>query len=303
MKVICFDIEATDNGEILELSVFNYPAKKEIYHSYFKPEKAKEWRNTEQIHHITPLMVADAPRFKSDRKRIQKLIDSADIIVGFAVDNDLRYLYNSGINFKEKIPVLDVRDLFWVVKGKECGLEFGNVPKLTKCAELVGMDFAEETDAHSATNDTLATLRLMEHLLKDYNNAKVDVALCTAIRKKLEADHEEVMERNAKGVIRLQPTEGGYRIKNNRWIEDEIPSADPDEYIIKVNSRFLAEHDIRTMFSRRASKIKPAVYLLRKADIDKFLAYTNTYNAVQELLYRNRYGYKRTKNQFDFRIG
>ena len=35
MKAICFDIEATDRGEMLELSMFSYPEKKETYHSYY----------------------------------------------------------------------------------------------------------------------------------------------------------------------------------------------------------------------------------------------------------------------------
>lgn len=37
MNLISLDIEATDSGEILELSIFQYEDAKEIYHSYFKP--------------------------------------------------------------------------------------------------------------------------------------------------------------------------------------------------------------------------------------------------------------------------
>lgn len=92
-------------------------------------------------------------------------MDNCDVIVGFAVGNDLRYLRHAGINIAQNKKVIDVRDLFGLVKGREFGIEYDSAPSLSKCASLVGMDFAEETDAHSATNDTLATLNLLDVLL------------------------------------------------------------------------------------------------------------------------------------------
>lgn len=304
MNIICFDIEATDNGEILELSVFSYPGNNEIYHSYFKPVKAKEWKTTEQIHHITPLTVASAPRFSDESKKIQAVISSCDMITGFAIENDLRYLRNAGIHIDKKIPTVDVRDLFWVSRGKEYGLTFGSVPRLSKCAEMAGLDFDEQEDAHSATNDTLATLKLFELLINEYNGGKADVALCRRIERQMDIDREEMMRVNARGIISLQPVgDGGYKLKNNRLPDDnEVRRQDDGGYAVIVESRYLAEHDLRSMFARRADRFKPSVYRLRKADIERFLAYSNSYNEVQEMIYRNRYGCKRAKVHLDFNV-
>lgn len=204
MKAICFDIEATDRGEMLELSMFSYPEKKEAYHSYYKPVKSKEWKTTEAIHHITPAMVADAPRFASERSKVQELIDACELIVGFAIDNDLRYLRGAGVNIPEKKPVLDVRDLVYMVKGKECDLRYGTVPSLSKCAQMAGLDFTEESDAHSATNDTLATLDLLDALLQASGH-KLDARLLNDLDACLEEAREEQLRLSARGVLRLVP--------------------------------------------------------------------------------------------------
>lgn len=302
MNVICFDIEATDNGEILELSVFSYPEIKEIYHSLFLPEKAKEWPTTEKIHHITPQMVANAPLFSARRKEIQRIIDKADMIVGFALDNDLRYMKNNGIKVTGKAKI-DTRELFLVAKGEEFGMEYGSAPRLAKCAELMGLDFSETEDAHSATNDTRATLQLLKLLLKDYNGNRLTTDLPTRIETRMEQLYQEQLKKNAHGVLRLQPVEGGgYRLKNNKFDSTKTPEPIKGEYSIIVESRFAAEHDLRLAFAHKADKMRAGVYRLRKADIDKFLAYTNTFNAIQELVCRNRYGYRRARNHLDFDI-
>lgn len=301
MKAICFDIEATDRGEMLELSMFSYSEKKEAYHSYYKPVKSKEWKTTEAIHHITPAMVADAPRFASERSKVQELIDACELIVGFAIDNDLRYLRGAGVNIPEKKPVLDVRDLVYMVKGKECDLRYGTVPSLSKCAQMAGLDFTEESDAHSATNDTLATLDLLDALLQASGH-KLDARLLNDLDACLEEAREEQLRLSARGVLRLVPAPGGvYKIKNNHLDQNTPPLAD-GELAIQVDSRYLAEHELRTMFDKRQDKGRPMHYILRKADIDRFLGYKNVYNPVQELVYRNKYGPRRYRNHLDFDV-
>lgn len=301
MNVICFDIEATDNGEMLELSVFSYPAMEEIFHSYFHPDKAREWPTTERIHHITPQMVASSPRFTEKKTGVQKLIDESDLIIGFAVDNDLRYLRRAGINISQKKPVIDVRDMFMMVYGRHFEIAYGAVPRLAKCAELIGLSFTEEEDAHSATNDTRATLQLFDRLLKEHNGGTLTPTLPKEIGVCMDEMHEEMLRHNAKGALRLIPCHGGgYKLKNNR-LEDAQPlEVEDGEYAIRVNSRFLGEHDMRQTFMRRADKFRAGVYNLRKSDIERFMAYKNEFNAVQEMVCRNRYGYKRSKNHLEF---
>lgn len=301
MKAICFDIEATDRGEMLELSVFEYPEKRESYHSYYKPLNSKEWKTTEAIHHITPAMVTDAPRFDAERKRVQALIDACDMIVGFAIDNDLRYLRNARVKISDKKPVLDVRDFFFMVKGNECGVKYGSVPSLSKCAVMVGMDFIEETDAHSATNDTLATLDLLDVLLSE-SGRSLNFDLLDDLRVCLEEAREARLRENAHGILRLVPGPVGlYRIKNSR-VDADTPTPVEGEFAIRVESRFLAEHELRNLFAKRQDKGRLGHYSLRQADIDRFLAYTNVYDPVRELIYRSRYGARRSKNHLAFDV-
>lgn len=302
MKVICFDIEATDNGEILELSVFSWPENKEIYHSYYKPDKAKEWKTTEKLHHITPQMVADAPRFLRERRKVQEILNSCDLIIGFSIDNDFRYLKSADINIPSDKKVIDVQHLVWVAKGEEFGLKLNSLPSLSKCAQLAGMNFSEEEDAHSATNDTAATLELFDRMLDAYNGGRLEDDLNIKLEKKIEDGQEMIRQENAQGFIRLIPVEaGGYKIKNNAFCEEMIKPID-GEISIRVASRYMAEHDIRKMFERRADKSKMSIYHLRPIDIERFLAYSNTYNAVQEKICRNRYAVKKTKARLDFKI-
>lgn len=56
------------------------------------------------------------------------------------------------------------------------------------------------------------------------------------------------------------------------------------------------------MFDKRQDKGRPMHYILRKADIDRFLGYKNVYNPVQELVYRNKYGPRRYRNHLDFDV-
>ena len=164
---------------------------------------------------------------------MQELIDACELIVGFAIDNDLRYLRGAGVNIPEKKPVLDVRDLVYMVKGKECDLRYGTVPSLSKCAQMAGLDFTEESDAHSATNDTLATLDLLDALLQASGH-KLDARLLNDLDACLEEAREEQLRLSARGVLRLVPAPGGvYKIKNNHLDQNTPPLAD-GELVLEI---------------------------------------------------------------------
>ena len=282
MNLICLDIEATDNGEMLELSVINHSDLSTAYHSYFRPPTARTWPNSQAVHHISPEMVRNSPAVKKERPAIQRVIDSADGIVGFAVDNDIRYLQGSDIKVKEGTKIIDVRDWFWYYKGKYLDIEFGAVPRLAKCAELLGFEFSEESEAHSAANDTLMTIRLFNALVEE---SRMDLPLEEAIvRFETLFDEERRLhaEKMAKGFISLVRTPKGYMLKNNH----QHPASDA-EHSIEVSGRFQAEHDLREKFRKRESAADPNFYDLRKSDIEFFNAYTNIFDAEKEEFYRH----------------
>ncbi|MDE6379635.1 MAG: hypothetical protein K2L11_04115 [Muribaculaceae bacterium] len=282
MNLICLDIEATDNGEMLELSVINHSDLTTAYHSYFRPPTARTWPNSQAVHHISPEMVKDSPSIKKERPAIQRVIDSADGIVGFAVDNDIRYLQGSNINVSADKKIIDVRDWFWYYKGKYLDIEFGSVPRLAKCAELLGFEFSEESEAHSAANDTLMTIRIFNALMEE---AHMDLPLDEAIVRfetLFEEERRLYAEKMARGFISLVRTQKGYILKNNH----RHPAADA-EHSIEVPGRFLAEHELREKFRKRESAADRNFYDLRKSDIEFFNTYTNTYDPDKEEFYRH----------------
>ena len=127
MDIICLDAEFTESEELLELSVFNLDGK-EVYHRFFKPEQISEWRT--DIHHITPEMVADEPTFAQCREEVQRLLDSAFALTGFAVGNDLRVLTRSGIAGLETKRMIDVKDMYWYLRGIPEEMSPFTVPQL-----------------------------------------------------------------------------------------------------------------------------------------------------------------------------
>lgn len=281
MNAICFDIEATDNGEMLELSVYAYPDKNEIYHSYYKPPRARRWPISEKVHHITPEMVADKPLFKAERRRVQQIVDAADILIGFSVDNDIKYLKDNGISIADSKRVLDVRNLYELIHGKSLGVPFGNMPGLGVCAENIGIPFTEEAGAHSAGNDTLKTLDVMDLLLTTFNGGRVFSAeTVDEVNRLYDETREEYLRESARGYISLEKCGDCYRMKNNREPRDRA------DYSIEVASRYIAEHELRERFAKRQKTKDSDLYRLTADDIKFFQAYTNEYDEVKERLYK-----------------
>lgn len=282
MNLICLDIEATDNGEMLELSVINHSDCSTAYHSYFRPPTARIWPNSQAVHHISPEMVKDAPSIRKERPAIQRIIDGADGIIGFAVDNDIRYLQGSNVKIGEDIKVIDVRDWFWYYKGRYLDIEFGSVPRLAKCAELLGFEFSEESEAHSAANDTLMTIKLFNALVAEADTGlSIEETICR-FETIFEEERRLYAEKMARGFISLVRTPNGYLLKNNH----SRPASDA-ELSIEVSGRFQAEHDIREKFSRRETATDSHMYDLRKSDIEFFKNYTNSYDPEKEEFYRH----------------
>ena len=296
MKLISLDIEATDSGEMLELSVFRYKDKTEIYHSYYKPINTDNWSN--KAHHITPEMVKNAPTFKSERRRVQEIINEADGIIGFALHNDIKYLKNHNINIPAQIILLEVQDWFWLYIGKEIGIDFGSVPRLSKCAEILEFNFSEDTDAHSATNDTMITIKIFEKILDKCNSGEIDQVVIKNFVKSFEEERNSHAEKIAKGVLSLVRETKGYILKNNSLTTERVNGLS-----IVVNSRYLAEHDIRDKFKKRETSPNSGVYNLKNSDIDFFINYTNVYNASTEEIYRHIYNAKKSrKNRLNFNL-
>ena len=80
---IAMNFEATGyeyGDELLQLSIINFKGDI-LFNSYFKPQKHKEWIETEKENGITPEMVANAPRISEMAKQIAEIFNKADLIL------------------------------------------------------------------------------------------------------------------------------------------------------------------------------------------------------------------------------
>lgn len=169
MHIACLDTESTSTGrfnEILELAI--YSARGElILNSLYKPRRNRRWPHSEKVHGISPLMVQNKPYFQNCLRKVQKIFDRSQMVLGFALDNDVRILEQSGVTGLLPEKCLDVRELFWGVYGNELSMDFYHVPSLVKCAEFCGYVWEEGT-AHSAAADAKATLYCYEVLMRKF---------------------------------------------------------------------------------------------------------------------------------------
>ncbi|MBD5355999.1 MAG: hypothetical protein HDR88_03200 [Bacteroides sp.] len=275
MNIICLDAEFADNEELLELSIFN--REEEVYHSYYKPENIEDWRT--DIHHITPEMVMKCPSFSSQSTEVQNIINKADLITGFAVDNDLRVLTRAAINGLEDKIVLDVKDMYWFLKGRKTEMSPYSVPSLIICANSLGIDF-KEMDAHSASVDTSYTLKCFHLLLNEYKADKEDSISLSEIVKTLISEIEdakaEFVAEGAKGYIRVLRAGEYFKIKFSHLEAEDKQRVFME---IEVEDRYKAEYEIRKLLKKKEVPGKFGMYKLTNKHLSDIRNYRNIYDA------------------------
>ena len=258
MNVICLDAEFADNEELLELSAFNL-AGEEVYHSYYKP--------------------ADISDFASCREEVQSLLDDAFALTGFAVDNDLRVLTRSGIKGLDKKPVIDVKDMYWLQRGKGEGMSPFGVPSLLVCSNALGLEFLE-SEAHSASADTEATLRCFNLLMDEFVSAEGvegNDAL-TLMKLRIEEAKADFIEEGARGYVKIFKAGDLHKVKYGK-----TPESDRRLLILEVEvaDRYKAEYEIRKFLKKKEIPDKHSMYKLTNKLIEEVGKYSNTYDAEE----------------------
>ena len=276
MNIICLDAEFADNEELLELSAFNLEGK-EVYHSYYRPVNIKTWRT--DIHHITPEMVAHERTFAQCRREVQQLLDNAFALTGFAVGNDMRVLTRSGIEGLEEKRVIDVKDMYWYLRGRGEEMSPFAVPSLLVCSNALGLEFSED-EAHSASADTEATLKCFNLLLDEFK-ASEGVEAEDAVNRLREriaqgiADFVEVM---AAGYVKVFKAGELYKVKYGRLKEEDTRHLLME---VEVADRFKAEYELRKLLKKKEVPDKHGVYKLTPKLLDQIKGYRNTYDAEE----------------------
>lgn len=156
--IVIFDTETTgfsSSAEILQISVVDINGNT-ILDTYIKPTRATSWPQSMEIHHISPEMVKDAPSPIEIAPIIRNIFESADLVVGFNVNFDIRMLKQ---NFGIFIPPEKKYDVFSQFK-KDFPIQ--NSHKLGDAVKLYCPDMVSkyEESKHSSLTDTLVTSKV-----------------------------------------------------------------------------------------------------------------------------------------------
>lgn len=192
-KILVFDTETTgkvpEYNEVLQISIIDgYGCT--LFNSYIKPEHRKSWPLAERINHISPDMVKDQPTFSEVRPKIQKLFDSAEIVIGYNVNYDVIIVEKAGIVVSGTI--IDVMTSFIDYRKVTTGIN-ERYWKLINCAEYWGYAFP----AHNSLEDAKATLFCFNKLISSDIAQEIKISRA---KKKL-ANQESVVEVQSPNIV------------------------------------------------------------------------------------------------------
>lgn len=167
MSVIVIDTETTGLrpgvDELLQVSIIDEQGRI-LFDSYIRPERTSSWEEAQKIHGIAPETVRSAPTIREALPRIQEIIDTARVIVGYSVNFDYSFLACAGCSFdrlymdEPRLELVDVMEQFSPIYG-EWDIYHGNWKwqSLGTAAAYYGYDWGN-TCAHDALADCKATL-------------------------------------------------------------------------------------------------------------------------------------------------
>ena len=167
MNILVLDTETTglnkEQDEILQLSMVDGRGYT-VFNRYIRPTRKTSWEDAAAINGITPEMVAEKHTIDHYLPALQKFIDEADVIVGYNVQFDIKFLEAAGLRVNCK--VVDIMLPFATIFGKWNGFYHNfRWQKLTTCAEFYGYDWGKDM-AHDSLADCRATLYCYKEMSK-----------------------------------------------------------------------------------------------------------------------------------------
>lgn len=153
-SILFFDLEMTGGNtrydEILQFSIVDL-YKGVVFNEYIKPRKCKSWKDTEAIHHITPEMVKDCFTINAHQATIKNLFKHADMVIGYGIENDLRFMKKDKIFVGKNTIIYDLQKSFSRVYSND-----NNMPSLKSCAQYYRCPNLGK--AHDSLIDTYITV-------------------------------------------------------------------------------------------------------------------------------------------------
>lgn len=286
-RCVCLDAEFVEGDELIELSIYSL-GRTLLYHQLFRPQRYKRWDSS--IHHITEEMVSDAPTFAAELPTVQRIIDEARYVIGFAVSNDTSHLQRQHVAGLDDKHIIELRDWFWIGHGRDAGLDLYQGVSLASVTEHLGVDFGEE-GMHSASGDTLATLDCFLQLFDRYRRSrKLDDAsfdeVVEAFDREYEREKFEYDRTHAEGYAWLLRCGEGYALRVRR---EEPRMSSRVVGPIRVADRNRAVVELGNMLKRRPSLGK-GVYKITQADIEQFKAYKTEFDTDDHAFFKKLQG-------------
>lgn len=166
---IILDTETTGlragEDELLQISIID-DSGEVLIDQYLQPS-VEEWPEAAAINHIYPDMVRNCPHVwdPAVHDRIQRVLDDADLIIGYNTQFDLGFLLAAGFEIPA-VTQIDVMLEFAEVYG-EYNEEYGSYKwqKLKTAAAYYGYNW-DVADAHNSLGDCYATLFVYNEMRK-----------------------------------------------------------------------------------------------------------------------------------------
>lgn len=113
----------------------------------------------QQITHITPALVKDAPTWKDVAPKVSKILTMTDILIAHNADFDSVFLalelQRLKLSFNQQMQV------FCTMENGRFATPLGKCPKLTELCWSLGVEFNDK-DAHRAIYDTMKMMQAVD---------------------------------------------------------------------------------------------------------------------------------------------
>lgn len=159
MNIFAIDTETTglkpNEDEILQFSAVDMQGH-QLADLKCKPIFHERWDDAEKINGISPEMVKDCPPLTTYKPDIERILNSANLIIGYNPQFDLDFLERGGIELPD-VEVLDIKRIFESIKDEVADDGISRKRQsLVKCAAYYGYDWNGKP--HDGLADARATM-------------------------------------------------------------------------------------------------------------------------------------------------
>lgn len=189
LNIVCIDTETTGTSkgrdEVLSVGMVDGDGN-ELFYSLIHPAHRRKWTEAERINGISPDDVKDAPTLLECADRIEEILESADIIVGYNLEFDIEMLQRGGISIPPRTK-FDVMRAFAPIYGEWAEWKRDwKWQRLEKCAVYYGHAFK----AHNALEDARVTVLCYHDMMKQISDREAEKAAKKALVAEAERDAE-----------------------------------------------------------------------------------------------------------------